>query len=109
MSKVVDVSEFIADFFGECFEIQTKKRHDYTGSHHPLYNYEKSGEVVGISTGQAMLSRMQEKVIRLSLALEGNELQVSDESFRDTCKDISILAALIAYWKDISNWNDHTG
>lgn len=84
------------EFFAQCKALQQKKRNDYTGTKSPLFNYEKSAEIMGVSTALGMLGRMQEKVIRLSLALQGNELQTDDESFVDTCRDVAILAGLIA-------------
>ena len=84
-------------YYEQCAKLQAAKRNDYTANLSPYYNYEKSAEVMGCSTGLAMLGRLNEKVIRLALALKGNELQVS-ESMADSCRDITILAGLIALW-----------
>ena len=100
LSKGALLADYLLDFFKDCRELQAKKRHDYTGPHGPFYNYEKSGEMVGISAGQSMLARLTEKVVRLALALDGNTLQVNDESFTDTCRDGAILFGLIAAWHE---------
>lgn len=58
------------------------------------------------SFDESMLKRLQEKVVRLSLVLQGNRLIVGDEglgdffSIKDLCHDISILAELITLWME---------
>ena len=84
-------------YYDACATLQAAKRNDYAAHLSPYYNYEKSAEVMGCSTGLAMLGRLNEKVVRLALALKGNKLQV-DESMVDSCRDITILAGLIALW-----------
>lgn len=92
-----DFPQRVEAYYAECAELQARKRNDYTAGMSPYYNYEKTAEVMGCSTGLAMLGRLNEKVVRLALALKGNELQVN-ESMVDSCRDITILAGLIALW-----------
>lgn len=76
--------------------IHNAKRNDYTGGKDPLSNYQRSAEIIGVTTAQVMLSRTQEKLTRLGNLLGGTEQQVVDESIIDSCLDISIIMKLIA-------------
>ena len=99
-----DFQRRLHEYYETCKKLQAAKRNDYTAGLSPYHNYEKAAEIMGCSTGLAMLGRLNEKVVRLSLALKGNKLQVVDhelqvpESMSDSCRDISILAGLIALW-----------
>tara|TARA_Y100000310_G_scaffold342363_1_gene445317 strand:- start:1880 stop:2200 length:321 start_codon:yes stop_codon:yes gene_type:complete len=86
----------LAEFFEVCKGLQERKRHDYTGDNDPLYNYHISAALMGVSTPLGMLGRLQEKVVRVGLALRGGALEVADESVKDSLRDIAILASLIA-------------
>lgn len=83
--------------FGELmdmeYSIHKAKRSDYTAGGDPLHNYKTSAALVGLSAEKLILSRMMEKLIRLSTLMD-RQAQV-DESFEDTALDIAIQAKLL--------------
>src|SRR3990167_8393924 len=78
MSKDTKFAKRVEQWYEECIALQTRKRNDYTAALDPFYNYTRSGDVMGVSAGLSMLGRLEEKVVRLSLALRGNKLQVNE-------------------------------
>ena len=91
-----DYFEFAQKFFGSCVEISRKKNADYTGgSDDPFSNF-TSIEVLGIKTEHGFLTRMFDKMKRISSFVENGELQVKDESVLDTLSDLSNYCALLA-------------
>lgn len=101
-----------ADPFGKLLDdirgLHDRKKSDYTGGEHPLANYKNAGESIGVSVEMAMFSRMNEKVFRAkNLLRSGEDPAVTDESLRDTFKDIAIIAMLIHIALDpTSGWGD---
>lgn len=89
-------------------ELHDRKKADYTGGKHPLANYKNAGESIGVTTVQAMFSRMNEKVFRAKeLLASGAAPQVLDESLGDTFRDIAIISILIGIALDpASGWGD---
>ena len=76
-------------------QIHYAKRNDYTGGKHPLENYNRSAEVIGVTPEQIMLARVQEKVTRVGNLLRGTNQQVKDEAVEDSLLDIANIALLI--------------
>lgn len=88
--------EFAEKFFGDCIEISRKKNADYTGGNdNPFSNFE-SVEVLGIKTEQGFLTRMMDKMKRISSFVEKGELLVKDESVTDTLSDLANYSCLLA-------------
>lgn len=88
--------DFSEEFFKSCVEISKKKNADYTGgSKDPFANF-KSVEVLGISTEVGFLTRMMDKMKRISSFVSQGELQVKDESVTDTLNDLANYCALMA-------------
>lgn len=88
--------DFADDFFGDCIEISRRKNADYTGvNQDPFANF-KSVENLGIKTEQGFLTRMMDKMARLGSFVAKGELEVKDESWEDTCKDLANYACLLA-------------
>lgn len=91
-----DYFEFAENFFGNCVEISRKKNADYTGGNdNPFSNFE-SVEVLGIKTEQGFLTRMMDKMKRISSFVEKGELLVKDESVADTLSDLANYSCLLA-------------
>lgn len=91
-----DYFEFAEIFFGNCVEISRKKNADYTGGNdNPFSNFE-SVEVLGIKTEQGFLTRMMDKMKRISSFVEKGELLVKDESVTDTLSDLANYSCLLA-------------
>lgn len=88
--------EFSEKFFSECVEISRKKNEDYTGANdNPFSNFE-AVQVLGIKTEQGFLTRMMDKMKRISSFVENGDLQVKDESVLDTLQDLANYSCLLA-------------
>ena len=88
--------EFAQQFFNNCVEISRKKNADYTGgSDDPFSNF-TSIEILGIKTEHGFLTRMFDKMKRISSFVENGELQVKDESVLDTLQDLANYSCLMA-------------
>ena len=88
--------EFSEQFFKNCIEISRKKNADYTGGDdNPFANFQ-SVETLGISTEIGFLTRMNDKMMRISSFVKNGTLQVKDESVLDTLQDLANYAALFA-------------
>lgn len=88
--------EFSQNFFNDCIEISRKKNADYTGdSDNPFANFQ-SVESLGISTEVGFLTRMMDKMSRIGSFVSNGELQVKDESVKDTLKDLANYSCLLA-------------
>ena len=71
-------------------EIMEKKNHDYAGQggENPFANFTRT-EAMGIcSTEQGFLTRITDKVSRLSTFASAGELKVDNESYYDAILDI---------------------
>ena len=87
---------FSEKFFNECIEISKKKNADYTGvNDNPFANF-KSVESLGIKTEHGFLTRMMDKMARIGSFVSKGELQVKDESVKDTLRDLANYACLLA-------------
>ena len=91
-----DYFEFAKHFFGQCLEISRKKNADYTGGNDDPFSNFKAVEVLGISAEQGFLTRMMDKMKRISSFVEQGELQVKDESVLDTLQDLANYSCLLA-------------
>jgi len=98
--------EFAGEFFGSCIATSKKKNADYTGdSSDPFANF-RSVEILGISTEIGFLTRMMDKMMRISSFATNGELQVKDESVLDTLHDLANYSCLLAgYIKSKQNGN----
>lgn len=88
--------EFAEKFFSDCLETSKKKNADYTGgSPDPFSNF-TSVEVLSIKTEVGFLTRMFDKMKRISSFVHQGELQVKDESVKDTLQDLANYCCLMA-------------
>lgn len=78
---------------GRAFEIAGNKSHDYGSCKDVLSNF-RSYESFGISARQGLMSRIVDKVSRLSNHANGLEFQVTEETVRDTVLDLVNYAVL---------------
>lgn len=91
-----DYFEFAQQFFNDCVEISRKKNADYTGGNNDPFSNFTSVEVLGIKTEHGFLTRMFDKMKRISSFVENGELQVKDESVLDTLQDLANYSCLMA-------------
>lgn len=88
--------EFAARFFESCLTISKAKNADYTGgAADPFANF-KAVEQYGVSAEQGFITRMSDKMMRISSFVKMEELQVKDESVTDTLRDLANYACLLA-------------
>ena len=73
--------------FNGCLDIAEKKGHDYAGQESALSNFKDFG-------WQGVVVRLSDKYHRLKNFCKQGELKVSDESIRDTFKDMINYACL---------------
>lgn len=78
-------------------EITRAKNADYTGkTSDPFANFTRV-EVLGVcSTEQGFLTRMTDKLCRITSFVQNGQLLVKDESVQDTLKDLANYCALFA-------------
>lgn len=88
--------EFAEKFFTECLEISKKKNADYTGGNSNPFSNFTSVENLGIKTEQGFLTRMMDKMARIGSFVSKGELQVNDESVKDTLRDLANYSCLLA-------------
>ena len=88
--------EFSERFFSECIEISKRKNADYTGQNTDPFSNFQSVEALGIKTEQGFLTRMMDKMKRIASFVENGELQVKDESVKDTLRDLANYSCLLA-------------
>lgn len=91
------LTEKASEFFNECLETLKKKNDDYTGrdADDALKNF-KSVEAVGIRTGDGFITRMMDKISRVSGIVRNKEYSVKDESARDTLMDLANYSFLLS-------------
>jgi hypothetical protein len=87
---------FAEKFFSECVEISRKKNADYTGKAADPFSNFQSVEVLGISTEVGFLTRMMDKMKRIASFVEQGNLQVKEESVKDTLQDLVMYGCLMA-------------
>ena len=73
-----------------------KKNHDYTGgSADPFFNFTRV-EALGIcGTEQGILTRMMDKMCRLTTFANKGVLLVKDESVEDTAQDLAVYSIML--------------
>jgi len=90
-------------------ELMSLKNRDYAGAegNEPFANFTRV-ETMGIcSTEQGFMTRVTDKMSRLSSFLNSGKMHVEDESFRDTIIDvINYMVLLSAYINDKDNLSD---
>lgn len=94
--KKDDYIDFANKFFRTCLETTKKKNEDYTGkSDDALANF-RSVELYNIPAEVGLLTRMQDKMMRIGSYITKGKLEVSDESVTDTLMDLANYSMLLA-------------
>ena len=88
--------DFAQKFFDDCIDISKKKNADYTGANDNPFSNFTSVENLGIKTEAGFLTRMMDKMARIGSYVSKGELQVKDESVKDTLRDLANYACLLA-------------
>lgn len=86
--------------------ITKRKNADYTGGGDPFENF-KAVSKYGVEPADGFITRMVDKISRIKTGLT-KELQVKDESLRDTLADLANYAMLFdGYMKNITDLGEH--
>jgi hypothetical protein len=81
--------QFAEETMLDMIALSRSKNADYTGgSVDPFGNF-KAVEILGISTEIGFLTRMMDKMKRISTFVNRGQLQVKDEAVEDTLKDLA--------------------
>lgn len=92
-----DFSKFHKDFCNKMKNISESKTSDYTGeSESPFHNFEQVQNLGAATTEQGFITRMSDKLSRISSYMEKGKLEVQDESVEDTLVDLANYCALMA-------------
>lgn len=89
--------QFHEDMCKRMMELTRRKNEDYTGgSDDPFYNFTKV-EYLGIATTESgFLTRMFDKLARITTFKNKGVLEVPDEQIEDTLMDLANYAILLA-------------
>ena len=102
-----ELFDFHRELCDEARELMTRKNSDYTNSNKDeapncFANFTRCHDMGICSTEQGFLVRMTDKLSRLSTFAQSGELQVKDESVRDTILDVINYSVLfMGYLKQI--------
>lgn len=89
--------QFHQNFCKDLMSITQKKNADYTGlSADPFHNFTRVQALGICSTEQGFLTRMTDKLCRITSFVQKGELLVKDESVNDTLHDLANYCALMA-------------
>lgn len=89
-------------------DLMSLKNRDYAGSdgNEPFANFTRVESMGICSTEQGFMTRITDKMSRLSSFLNSGKMHVEDESFSDTIVDvINYMVLLSAYTKDKEQGN----
>jgi hypothetical protein len=92
------------DLFRRCLEIAEAKNADYANEDDPFQNF-RGVEVLGISVEDGFLTRMSDKMARVS-NLVRRDPAVADESVLDTLSDLANYAILLRVYLEEKRADD---
>ena len=98
-----ELLKYHCDICNEAKELMALKNRDYAGSggNEPFANFTRVESLGICSTEQGFMTRVTDKISRLSSFLDSGKMHVDDESFYDTIVDvINYMVLLSAYVND---------
>lgn len=103
--------QFHKEFAEKMIDITTRKNADYSGhnDNDPFANF-RVVENIGITTAEiGFLTRMTDKLSRITTFVKKDQLLVKDESVTDTLIDLANYSALLAAFIQEKKENSSTG
>ena len=88
--------KFHQDTCQKLFEITKAKNSDYTGNGGPFANFEQVENLGLCSTEVGILTRVLDKISRLSSFTQKGTYEVKTESFEDACLDCANYMIILA-------------
>ena len=101
-----DLLKYHSEICRSAQDLMSVKNRDYAGSdgNEPFANFTRVESMGICSTEQGFMTRVTDKMSRLSSFLNSGKMHVEDESFRDTIVDvINYMVLLSAYIEDKDN------
>ena len=98
-----ELLQYHSEVCKEAQELMSLKNRDYAGNdgQEPFANFTRVESMGICTTEQGFMTRITDKMSRLSSFLESGKMHVEDESFRDTIVDvINYMVLLSAYIKE---------
>ena len=95
-----ELLQYHSDLCMEAQQLMSLKNRDYAGNDglEPFANFTRVESMGICTTEQGFMTRITDKMSRLSSFLESGKMNVEDESFRDTIVDvINYMVLLSAY------------
>lgn len=90
----------------EMYELTKRKNHDYSNDSNPFANFTRVEAMDICTTEVGFLTRMMDKMSRISTFVKKGELKVKDESVKDTLKDLATYSILFMAYLDSLNINE---
>jgi len=90
--------QYLADFEAitkQILQTTRKKNNDYSYGDDPFRNFTMVEQMGIATTEQGFLTRMTDKMMRLSTFVQGGTLQVADEKVEDTVQDLAVYSILL--------------
>lgn len=99
MSKTYTQEDYLEDFKNiteQMYAVTKAKNSDYCGDNSDPFKNFKQVEFMGIcSAEQGFLTRMTDKMMRISSFVKNGQLQVKDEAVTDTLQDLAVYSILM--------------
>lgn len=95
---VKEFGEFAQKFFDDCVVLVKKKNADYTGTDHAgsAFSNIQAVENFHIPATHGLITRMSDKLARISSFMKNGVLLVQDENVTDTIRDMANYSCLFA-------------
>ena len=103
-----ELLQYHIDICNEARDLMSLKNKDYAGSegNEPFANFTRVESMGICTTEQGFLTRITDKMSRLSSFIHAGNMNVQDESFKDTVVDvINYMVLLSAYINDKDTTN----
>lgn len=98
---------YASAFYEKGLELLLRKNRDYAGGDDPFRNFE-SVNALNISVIDGFLTRMMDKMSRISQLSKSEDFSVKDESIEDTLIDLANYSVLLsAYLKSKKETQKH--
>lgn len=91
-----ELIEFASMFYSKNVEIMKAKNTDYSGGNSDPFGNFKAVEMLGIKPEVGFITRMMDKMMRISSFVIKGDLKVKDESVKDSLADLANYAVLLA-------------
>lgn len=99
-------TEYLAFFkktIKQMYVLTEKKNNDYAGENDPFRNFKMPAQFGFATVEQGFLTRMVDKVSRISTFVQKGELSIKEESVQDTLIDLATYSILMLAYLESTN------